>query len=155
MKRSILALLALSLWCNPSFGQTKTSPTATLTFNHQALFVRSLDTSARFYSEILGLKEIENKTKLPIIRWFSMGNGTELHLIAGDNKGIVLKKAIHFALATSDFDGFMKHLNANRIEYSDWPGEVRQFNTRADGVRQIYLQDPDGYWVEINDASAK
>ena len=23
---------------------------------------------------------------------------------------------------------------------------------RADGVRQIYLQDPDGFWVEVNDA---
>jgi lactoylglutathione lyase len=24
--------------------------------------------------------------------------------------------------------------------------------TRVDGVQQIWLQDPDGYWVEINDA---
>jgi catechol 2,3-dioxygenase-like lactoylglutathione lyase family enzyme len=155
MKRFNLALLALSLWFNAAGSQTKTSPPAALTFNHQALFVSNLDNSARFYTEILGLKEIENKTKVPTIRWFSMGNGMELHLISGDNKGIVLKKAVHFAFATSDFDGFMKHLNANNIEYSDWPGEVKQFNTRADGVRQIYLQDPDGYWIEINDSSGR
>lgn len=144
MKRFHLALLAFSIWSYPAFGQTTTSPTATLTFNHQAIFVSDLDNSASFYSEILGLKEIENKTKLPIIRWFSMGNGTELHLIVGDNKGIVMKKAVHFALATPDFDAFLKHLNTNRIEYSDWLGESRQFNTRADGVRQIYLEDPMG-----------
>jgi len=23
---------------------------------------------------------------------------------------------------------------------------------RVDGVHQIYLKDPDGYWLEINDA---
>ena len=23
---------------------------------------------------------------------------------------------------------------------------------RSDGVRQIFIQDPDGYWIEVNDA---
>jgi len=23
---------------------------------------------------------------------------------------------------------------------------------RPDGVRQIYFQDPDGYWLEVNDS---
>jgi lactoylglutathione lyase len=25
------------------------------------------------------------------------------------------------------------------------------FRSRIDGVHQIWLQDPDGYWIEIND----
>jgi lactoylglutathione lyase len=24
---------------------------------------------------------------------------------------------------------------------------------RSDGVKQIFVQDPDGYWIEINDAA--
>jgi len=148
--RTFLSVVTLFLGFNLVSGQT--SMPLNMTFDHQALFVHNLDTSAGFYSEILLLKEIENKTKNPMIRWFSMGNGIELHLISGDNSGIVLKKAIHFALAVSDFDGFMKYLDEKKIEYSDWPGEKRGPNVRADGVRQVYLQDPDGYWIEINDA---
>jgi lactoylglutathione lyase len=24
-------------------------------------------------------------------------------------------------------------------------------DNRVDGIKQIYLQDPDGYWIEVND----
>ena len=34
----------------------------TLDLDHVSLFVRDLDMSARFYSEVLGLPEIEKKT---------------------------------------------------------------------------------------------
>jgi catechol 2,3-dioxygenase-like lactoylglutathione lyase family enzyme len=88
---------------------------ATVIFDHQALLVRNLDVSAGFYSEILLLQEIENKTENPAIRWFSLGNGIQLHLISGDNSGVVPKKAIHFALSVSDFDGFLKHLDSRKI----------------------------------------
>jgi catechol 2,3-dioxygenase-like lactoylglutathione lyase family enzyme len=80
-----------------------------------------------------------------------MGDGRQLHLIAGDTKGMVMKKGVHLALAVSDFDGFLKFLDGKGVSYSDWPGEKHATNVRADGVRQIYLQDPDGYWIEIND----
>jgi 2-keto-4-pentenoate hydratase/2-oxohepta-3-ene-1,7-dioic acid hydratase in catechol pathway len=30
------------------------------------------------------------------------------------------------------------------------PGAIN--NSRTDGIRQIFLQDPDGYWIEVNDA---
>ena len=43
-------------------------------------------------------------------------------------------------------------LDALKIPYSDWPGAAHTVNHRDDGVRQIYFQDPDGYWIEINDA---
>ena len=28
----------------------------------------------------------------------------------------------------------------------------KKVQTRADGVKQIYMQDPDGFWIEVNDA---
>ena len=123
-----------------------------LRFNHLAIFVRDLNNSARFYSEVIGLDEIQNTTGKSTIRWFSLGNGVELHVLSGDNSGVVLKKEVHFAVAASDLDAVMKSLDAKGVEYSDWAGTVHRAGVRADGVRQIYIQDPDGYWVELNEA---
>jgi lactoylglutathione lyase len=48
--------------------------------------------------------------------------------------------------------GFIEKLKANKIEFENWPGEKGAVTTRVDGVKQIYFKDPDGYWIEINDA---
>ena len=36
------------------------------------------------------------------------------------------------------------------IPYESWTGEKMTVTTRVDGIRQLYFNDPDGYWVEIN-----
>jgi len=41
-----------------------------------------------------------------------------------------------------------------KIAYSDWQGKPNTINARADGIKQIYLQDPDGYWIEVNNDAA-
>lgn len=131
-------------------GQTKQS--FGLNFNHQALLVRDVDKSASFYADVLGLQDIENRTKKDGRRWLSMGNGTELHLIVGDPTPVYITKFIHFALTANDFEGFVNNLKSRKIAYSSWDGEDNKITIRADGVGQVYIQDLDGYWVEINSA---
>ena len=63
---------------------------------------------------------------------------------------ISLNKAVHFALTTSDFDGFLETLRQSGMEFSDWAGNASKITVRADNTRQIYIQDPDGYWIEVN-----
>jgi lactoylglutathione lyase len=53
-------------------------------------------------------------------------------------------------LATTDFDEVTNTLLKLNIEYSDWPGTPNKNYVRKDGVKQLYFQDPDGYWIEIN-----
>jgi len=122
------------------------------TFNHLALSVRNVNQSADFYRSVLHLREITNRTKMNGIRWFSFGEGKELHLISTIKENVTINKAVHLALTTSDFDGFVKRLDKMNIIYSDWPGTVHTINIRADGIKQIYFQDPDGYWIEVNSA---
>lgn len=126
-----------------------------LTFNHMALSVKDLSKSAAFYGDVLGLQEITNRTQIEGIRWFSMGEGRELHLISIINEPVTINKAVHMALTTDDFDLIIKRLEAKHIPYSDWPGVVGKVNIRTDGVKQIYFQDPDGYWLEVNSVGQK
>ena len=140
----IVILLCISL---SSFSQS-----FNLKYDHTALLVSNLDESAAFYTNILQLKEIETPGNNPILRWFSLGNNHQLHLIKLENDGVKLHKAIHFSLNTTNYDAFLKHLDYKKINYTNWPGDSKTPNVRADGVRQIYLQDPDGHWIEINDA---
>jgi lactoylglutathione lyase len=46
----------------------------------------------------------------------------------------------------------MRHLTEQGVEYVNVARDRRGVQVRPDGITQIYFQDPDGHWVEINDA---
>ena len=152
MKKIKLFLLAFFL-INILFAQQNQS--YNFTFNHQALSVKDVERSAHFYKTVIGLTEIINRTKKEGIRWFSLGEDKELHLVSILPGKIEVTKAVHFALTTNRFDNFVQYLDAANIAYSDWPGKLKTITTRADGIKQIYLQDPDGYWIEVNSVGVK
>jgi len=126
------------------------SPSINFSFNHLAISVTDVNRSADFYKKVFGLQEITNRSKIEGVRWFSLNEGKELHLISAVKEPVTTNKAIHLALTTSGFDAFVKTLDAMKITYSDWPGMINKINIRADGVKQVFFQDPDGYWLEIN-----
>ena len=146
IKVRILAYLVF--FSHTLLGQS--SPKLNITFNHLALSVKDVNRSAEFYTTVLGLAEITNKTRMEGIRWFSLGEGKELHLISLVKDTVVINKAVHLALTTNNFDTLLKTLIENKIAYSDWPGTPNKINIRADGIKQVFFQDPDGYWVEVN-----
>ena len=46
------------------------------------------------------------------------------------------------------------YLNSHGIYNSSLGGAVKgEVFKRPDGVSQTFIQDPDGYWIEINDAN--
>jgi catechol 2,3-dioxygenase-like lactoylglutathione lyase family enzyme len=148
MKKSIIIFLALIL-----FTFLQAQETIAFKFNHIALSVKDVNQSATFYKNVLQLQEITNRTKTDGIRWFSLGDNKELHLVSVVKEPVVINKAVHFALNTANFDAFINKLDAMKIDFSDWPGTRNRITIRADGIKQIYFQDPDGYWIEVNSVS--
>ena len=124
-----------------------------LEFDHTTILVKDLEKSARFYKNVLHLEELETPWgENPSIRFFAIGKNLQLHIAQGENDEIKLTKSIHIALAVTDFDQYLSYLDDSGVAYSNFEGDSNTFQTRPDGVKQVYLQDPDGYWIEINDS---
>lgn len=138
---SLLLLLHLI-----SFGQNKAQ------LNHIAHYVVNLKTSTDFYMNVVGLDSIPEPFHDGKHTWLSVGYKSHLHLIQGAEGAYTQPKNSHLCFTVASVADFIKVLDKNKIEYENWAGEKRAVTNRVDGVKQIYFKDPDGYWLEINDA---
>ena len=144
MKKATIFLIAFTLCRLVNVQQT-----TNFFSNHIAISVKNLDDSTTFYKEVLQLQEITNKTKMEGIRWFYLGEGKELHLVSIIKEPVTINKAVHFALTTNNFDAFITTLETSKVQYSDWPGTPNKITNRADGIKQIYFQDPNSLSVNV------
>ena len=119
--------------------------------NHIAIYVNDLEKSSIFYEEVLGLKQIPEPFNDGRHTWFTLGSAGQLHLIQGAKEGIKHDKNSHLCFSVKSIDDFVQNLDNHKIERENWVGDSKDPNVRVDGVKQIYFQDPDGYWLEVND----
>ena len=119
--------------------------------NHTAIYVVDIQKTGDFYSNIIGLDTVPEPFHDGKHIWYSTGAHTMLHVIAGATAKKDYYKNQHTCFTVSDFNQFIKKLQALNWPYEDVAGNKNAITTRVDGVHQIWLQDPDGYWLEIND----
>lgn len=117
--------------------------------NHIAISVTIVEESVNFYKKILNLREIQNTASNSTTRWLQFDDGRQFNLIPRAYKTIT-NKAVHLALTTNNFESFIKKLMEFNINYEDWLATSERDYVRNDGVLQVYFQDPDGYWIEVN-----
>ena len=140
-------LLALTLFTSQKmFSQQK------VLLNHIAVYVVDLKISTAFYKDIVGLDTIPEPFHDNRHTWFSVGVKSHLHVISGATTKTAHDKNTHLCFSVASVPEFVKVLEKNKVEYENWAGEKMAITTRVDGVKQIYFKDPDGYWIEINDA---
>src|ERR1700754_4890757 len=120
-------------------------------FSHAAVFVTDLDRSANFYEKVFQLKRIPEPFHDGKHVWFRISEHGQLHIISGAKADVEHDITIHMAFSVPSMEEFTKRLDAAGIKYGNWAQSSKTPQVRPDKVKQVYLQDPDGYWIEIND----
>ena len=120
-------------------------------FNHQTIFVVDINKSAEFYEKVMMFKRIAEPFHDNRHIWLAIGEHSQLHIVQGAERVVDHDINIHMAFTVPSVEEFAKHLDGLKIKYGNWAQSSTQPQLRPDGIKQIYLQDPDGYWIEVND----
>lgn len=147
-------LVTLFLLSQTATAQSKSSAKTVLRLNHIAMYVHDLHKSTAFYEDILRLQKIEEPFKDGKHTWFTLGPAGQLHLIQGADLNIKRDKNDHLCFSVQSIEDFIANLDKHKVEYTNWPGTAKALTVRVDGVKQVYFQDPDGHWIEINNDSS-
>jgi glyoxylase I family protein len=127
--------------------------------HHVSLPVSDLERSKRFYSDVLGLREIERPPFDFPGAWFAVGDGTnQLHLIVSEGstfragKGVA-SRDIHFALRVPSYQEAKAELEAKGYGTEKDAHDLQALKARPHataGFPQLYILDPDRNVIEIN-----
>ncbi len=123
-----------------------------VSFDHVAIFVRNLDTSVQFYSALFHFDTLPHPRLELRYQWFRIGNGLALHMVEGLKDTVGLPFFDHFCFSVRSITDFSALLDRRGIGYYSGPDRKKGFRVRDDGVTQLFFQDPDKYWIEVNDA---
>lgn len=145
MKRILFSVLSVVLTHNLNAQAPQ------VTFDHISIVVNDLEETIDFYVKVLGFHKIDDPTGVATIDWVENEAGQQLHFSQGDMSQIKFTKSVHMSFGIDALSPFIANLEKHGIAYESWAGEQSSITIRADGIRQIYIRDPNGYWIEIND----
>lgn len=119
--------------------------------SHSTIFVTDLNRAVNFYKNVMELPIIPEPFHDGKHVWFKTGPHSQIHVVSGAREDISHDVNIHTAFSVPSVEEFEKHLDQSGQKYGNWNITAKTIQLRPDGIKQIYLQDPDGYWIEIND----
>lgn len=116
-------------------------------FNHYAIAVSDIDKSMVFYHDILGLGILPRPNFDFKGAWLDCGHNIAIHLIEQNGKITPDSgsRQLHFAFAVEDLLATKSYLLSKGISIR------KDIKARPDGVLQMFIQDPDGYYVELTE----
>jgi lactoylglutathione lyase len=147
MKKILLALAAAVIMiAMPKMLLAQSKPV----LNHIAVYVKDLNVSTAFYTNVVGLDTIPEPFHDGKHTWFSVAEHSHLHVISGAKEVTAHDKNAHLCFSVPSIEDVIARLTKNNVKYESWTGEKMSVTTRVDGIKQLYFTDPDGYWIEIN-----
>ena len=109
--------------------------------SHVPVDVEDTSKSASFYTDVLGLEEVESQEPDFDVRWFKTSNGSLIHVL-GPAPGF--KTLRRLALEVEDMDDVLAEVKRLKLQIVRGPGE------KQDGELYLYILDPDGNLIEFN-----
>jgi catechol 2,3-dioxygenase-like lactoylglutathione lyase family enzyme len=116
--------------------------------NHTIVWCRDNKASARYLTEILGLKGAKPWGPFMVVE---MDNGVSLdYHDFYDPDGEILPQHYAFLVTEEDFNVIFDRIQAGGQDYWADPGLSAKGETNDnDGGRGVYFQDPDGHLLEL------
>lgn len=117
--------------------------------HHVAIPVMDLERAKRFYGQVMGLAESEERPDFSFPgAWYRIG-ADQLHLIV--HPGAETKRSStkidsmdgHFALRARDIRAILRRLDEHGWKYEERPNSIT-------GWHQVFVTDPDGNVIEIH-----
>ncbi len=131
---------------------SKTSPIRVRTIDHVTIVASDLERSTQFYTDVLGMEQVERPAFGFSGCWFQAGS-TQVHLnLEGERagkaglpceRGTVLSSGFHYAFEVDDCAAAVARMEELGVPIAEGP------KPRPDGVRQFYVHDPDGHLLEL------
>jgi lactoylglutathione lyase len=146
MKTVLKCLFFLLIIAGAKNSQAQTKPR----FNHVTVYVTDLARGAAFYKNVMLLDTIPEPFHDNRHAWFKITEHGQLHVVSGAKQEVVHDVNIHLAFSVASLPDFMQHLDKLGVKYGSFMGEEKKVAVRPDKVEQIYLKDPDGYWIEVD-----
>ncbi len=108
--------------------------------NHITYNVKDKDAALKWYEEILGIKQIPKMVDGDHLYWLQLPSGAMVHII--ENPEAPSTPSHHTAFEVDDIEAARNALIAKGIDTTD-------IQTRHDGQRAFYINDPDGNRIEL------
>ena len=108
--------------------------------NHITYNVKNKETALRWYQEILGLGLIPKMVTNDRLYWLQLPSGAMVHII--ENPDAPSAPSHHTAFEVDDIDAAHMYMQSKGIA----PTAIQ---TRLDGQKAFYINDPDGNRIEL------
>lgn len=137
-----------SLFGDSTSPETEVRMLGIETLHHVSVAVTDLERAKRFYSEVLGLAELERPAFDFPGAWYGLGD-RQLHLIVHSTPRTLRGTTAidsrdgHFALRVRDHEATVAHLRSHGVP-------VKESRVNPTPWAQIHVTDPDGNVIELN-----
>jgi catechol 2,3-dioxygenase-like lactoylglutathione lyase family enzyme len=113
--------------------------------NHTIVWCRDKQTSATFFTEVLGLQSATPFGPMLVVQ---LNNNVSLDFCENEDK--ISSQHYAFLIGEDDFDQTLARIHDRGLQYWADPGKHRTGEiNRNDGGRRVYFEAPDGHLLEV------